>query len=565
MQSGRLIYSILLILICHASCKSALPRHVVGKSLSATPEIPVTTGDMPTDPNSASLAVLDQIMAKESPEQCSAASGTSKAKLRLLNRKEYQNTLLDILLVSKDYSSYLPEEARVSGFANNIDALKVNDTKITAYLGNAMEIATEILPALPNLIACKYEDGQSCAELFLSKKADKLWRRPLTAAEKTSLLALYKTTMAESKEDAMVLMISTVLISPNFLYRFEIGKEGVLEAYERAAALSYFFWGRPADPSLWALAESGKIKSDAVLLSEAKRLLADDRAKYLTREFAEAWLAFQKGIGTAKDKTAYPALNEALQKAMNAEVEDTLDFWIRTENKTFEGLFTSDYSLAGKDLAAYYGETYSVEQSIGKTKFTKTPRRGVLGFGAVLASLATASETHPIKRGDFVLKNMFCKMPEPTPIGLMVKVPDPQPNLTTRERYAQHSANAACRSCHVAIDGIGFGMEDFGAGGEFRSKENGKAIDATGSVVGIDKKTTAFDGTAKLSETIAQSREAKRCYVVEWFRMANGQIESERDVCSIRIIADRFEMGKMTVAELLIAIITDPTYSAKGN
>lgn len=565
MQSGRLIYSIITILICHASCKSALPRHVVGKSLSATPEIPTVIDDMPTDPNSTSLAVLDQIMAKESPEQCSAASGKSRAKLRLLNRKEYQNTLVDILLVTKDYSSYLPEEARVSGFANNVDALKVNDTKITAFMGNAMEIATEILPTLPLLISCKYEDGQSCAEAFLSKKAEQLWRRPLTAAEKTSLLSLYKANATASKEDAMLLLMSTVLISPNFLYRFEVGKEGALDAYEIASALSYFFWGRPPDQSLLVLAENGKIKSDATLLSEAKRLLADDRGKYLTREFSEAWLSFQKGIGVAKDKTAYPKLTEELQKAMGAEVEDSMDYWIRAENKTFEGLFTADYSLASKDLAAYYGETYSLENSIGKTKFTKTPRRGVLGFGAVLASLATATETHPIKRGDFVLKNMFCKLPEPTPIGLMVKVPDPQPNLTTRERYAQHSANAACRSCHVAIDGIGFGMEDFGAGGEFRSKENGKDIDATGSVVGIDKKTIPFDGTAKLSEAIAQSREAKRCYVVEWFRMANGQIESEQDVCSIRSIADRFEVGKMTVAELLIAIITDPSYSAKGN
>ena len=45
----------------------------------------------------------------------------------------------------------------------------------------------------------------------------------------------------------------------------------------------------------------------------------------------------------------------------------------------------------------------------------------------------------------------------------MVRPPDLAPNLTTRERFAQHSADPLCAACHKLMDPIGLGFENYDA------------------------------------------------------------------------------------------------------
>ena len=52
-------------------------------------------------------------------------------------------------------------------------------------------------------------------------------------------------------------------------------------------------------------------------------------------------------------------------------------------------------------------------------------------------------------------------------------MPEVDPNATTRERFAQHTANPVCAGCHQYIDGVGFGFERFDAVGRWRDTENG--------------------------------------------------------------------------------------------
>ena len=65
--------------------------------------------------------------------------------------------------------------------------------------------------------------------------------------------------------------------------------------------------------------------------------------------------------------------------------------------------------------------------------------------------------------------------------------------LPVRERLAQHRANAACASCHNAMDPVGFALEQFDAVGRWRTLEEGQPVDASGGLPD-GSKFTGVDG-----------------------------------------------------------------------
>ena len=61
----------------------------------------------------------------------------------------------------------------------------------------------------------------------------------------------------------------------------------------------------------------------------------------------------------------------------------------------------------------------------------------------------------------------------------------------------------ACSNCHNKIDPLGFGLENFDAIGRFRTKENGKNIDASGKMP--DGKQ--FNGIVELKQYILKNKQ----------------------------------------------------------
>lgn len=536
---------------------------------STDPDNPVTTNPKNGD-NTVDIALTRDTLSKimEAPggtqdNACLNKPTTSKNQLRLLTSDEYVNTVQDVLQITTDYRASLPTETTVFGFRNNADVSQVSDAHAAAYLDVALSVADEAKAKLQNLVQCSETDGVTCGQKVINMLAPQLWRRPLEAAEKSSLLNMYKVGLASSPTEGMTILITDILMSPNFLYRSEIGKSGALTAYELASAVSYFFWGSAPDASLQAAAANGSILTDAGLVAQVQRYFSSPRSKYTSTEFANVWLESRSVLGASKDATLFPLFTQPVKNAMAAEAVDTFEFMIKQPTTTFENLFTFDSSLGDANLAQYYRGALSQDTGVAKIKYAANPRKGVLSFGAVLSHLATPTETHPIKRGDYVLKNMFCHIPEPTPSGLVVTVPPANAAQTTRERFAAHTADPKCAGCHIAIDGIGFGMEDFDGAGVFRDMDHGKKVDTTGEVVGIDSATTKFSGVGELSAYIASSSQAKRCFVVEWYRLAHGYTERPADICAIRDIANKFEKGNMTLSRLIIQIITHPSYAKK--
>jgi hypothetical protein len=72
-----------------------------------------------------------------------------------------------------------------------------------------------------------------------------------------------------------------------------------------------------------------------------------------------------------------------------------------------------------------------------------------------------------------------------------------------REQMAEHRANPSCATCHKIMDPIGFALENFDAVGEWRTREAGGAIDASGELAD----GTKIDGAVALRQALVSRPE----------------------------------------------------------
>src|SRR5262249_51152508 len=121
-----------------------------------------------------------------------------------------------------------------------------------------------------------------------------------------------------------------------------------------------------------------------------------------------------------------------------------------------------------------------------RVQLTSTPRRGILGQGALLMATSNPDRTSPVVRGKWVMENILGVSPPPPPAN----VPPLPANkgagikpLSMRERMAEHRKNPVCASCHSTIDPLGFALENFDAVGQWRDLDKAFApIDASGTL-----------------------------------------------------------------------------------
>jgi hypothetical protein len=507
---------------------------------------------------------LEKIFAKES--SCSTTPDvSSKRQLRLLTRDEYNRSINDIFRLNGDYRGSIPIEQKVLGFRNNSQFARVSSDHAAGYDRTAKELAQQIVgPEWSRLVSCRVSEGASCAEQFVRSFGPKIWRRPLNEDEIKALLRVHQVGSEISLTAGMELLVRGLLSSPHFLYRSEIGQEGQLTAYEMASALAYFFWGTTPDAELYQLAASGELIQQDTLVAQARRLLKDDRAKEGMKAFADAWLNYSAVLSVNKDVSRYPAFDFSIRSGMARETEDFIDYLVRNKQADFTELFVADYSFGDQRLAQFYQAQLSPEGNLSKIHFPGQPRLGLLGHGSILSTLAYATETGPIQRGKFVREHILCDILMPPPPDLMIMVPGPKEGATTRERFAAHTSVAACRGCHVKIDGVGFSMEDFDAVGLYRTVDNDKPVDASGQVFALDGKNVDINGGRELSLALATSKRARQCFVVQTWRMAQGRLESADDVCGVRALASTFIEQNMSMAQLLVHLITDPSYRQRS-
>jgi hypothetical protein len=332
---------------------------------------------------------------------------------------------------------------------------------------------------------------ERAAREILTTLMRRAYRRPVTDADLQGPLALYRKARAGADFDAGIEMaLSSVLVSPSFLFRVEHDPAGVAPgtAYRvsdiaLASRLSFFLWSSIPDDELLDAAIAGTLHEPAVLERQVRRMLADARSRALVDNFAAQWLHLRNLESITPDMRLFPDFDDNLRQAFREETELFVDSILR-EDRSVLDLLRANYTFVNERLAKHYGIPNVYGSRFRRIVLDEGSwRGGLLRQGSVLTVTSYATRTSPVVRGKWVLDNILGVPPPPPPPDVpALKDNTVDGRLSGRQRLAEHRSNAICASCHNLIDPVGLSLEKFDAVGRRRALEDGAPIDASGGL-----------------------------------------------------------------------------------
>jgi len=341
--------------------------------------------------------------------------------------------------------------------------------------------------------------------------AARAYRRPLPPAEDAELRALYRKLREEElpHDEALRLVLARIFISPAFLYRVEHAEPGnrpvPVSDWELASRLSYFLWATCPDEALLKRAAAGDLHQPDTLVSEARRMLADARARSLATEFACHYLDvhdFEKL--DEKSEQHFPEFT----KLRGDMYEETVRFFadlFQRDGSVLEVL-DADHTFVNGTLAEFYGiPGISGAEWRRVDGVRQYGRGGLLGFSTTLAKHSGASRTSPILRGNWLLEMVLGeKLPKPPKnVPVLPEDETATDGMTVRQLVEKHRSLPQCSTCHAKIDPFGFALEGFDAIGRRREKDLGdRPIDTSTDLPDGQK----IDGLAGLRTYLLKDR-----------------------------------------------------------
>ncbi len=496
--------------------------------------------------------------------------------LRRLTRDEYNNTLRDLVGDSSSPGSGLPDDR--TGSSTYLVSTAISANEVMRFMEAAERVGAALLAAparLSAVIGCDpiAVGADLCSRRFISGFGRRAFRRPLDAAELEELVALFKSTAAavpgRDFHDTARVVIQAMLQSPSFLYHWEAGPEGSsaegglvkLSSHEVASRLSYLLWTTMPDQTLFMAADTGRLQTPQDVEAQARRMISDARFSDTARTFHFQWLDLTGVYSLEKDAKAFPEFNAALATAMAEEtgafVSDVLG--ARGDGR-LATLLSSPRAFVNQALSAVYGKTGVTGPELRPVDLDPAQRAGLLTRATFLSVGATASQSHPVKRGLRILDRLLC-LHLPAPPDDVPPVPPPMATLSTRDRFAEHAKNPCASACHGLIDPLGFAFESYDAIGRYRTQDGGKEVDSSGSIRLPDSaQAVSFRNAIDLSRILAGSDSVTTCVARQWFRYSLGRDDVDGDQASFATAYRDFSRSGGDIRELLVALTKAPTF-----
>jgi hypothetical protein len=380
-------------------------------------------------------------------------------------------------------------------------------------------------------------------------------------AERQNLTATFNESKAKGFADGLEAVLEVMLISPQFLYRYEQGvpvagsSYAQLTQWELASRLSFLLWSSMPDATLLAAAEAGKLGTNDEILAQAKRMVDDPHYMPMVTGFVEQYLDLDQLDTLDKDQMELPKWSPDLRGVMQTEADKLIEsVFSKNGDGKLATFLTAPYSFLNGTLAAFYGVTGVTGNDFQKVMLPPDRTSGMLSQGGWLSVHATQDNglTSLVFRGKFVRENLLCSpVPDPPPNAQDLNPPF-TPMTTPREWAMLRMAQPLCGTCHGIIDPMGFGFENFDPIGRWRDIDRGKTVDASGTLVGSEV-DGPFKGVPELGKKLASSKTVSDCVARQWFRFAVGREESDRDACSVDWLKKSMRDSGGDMRQLLVA------------
>lgn len=491
--------------------------------------------------------------------------------MKRLNASQYRRIIHDV------FGRTIKIKERFVSVAQRVDGLlEVGASQLgmsTVSLEMAEDIARDVarqvtdkqhrLELVPCTPVSETTFDQTCAEQFITSIGSLLFRRPLTDTERQRQLAVARHAAAERNDfyAGLERSLANMLVSPNFLFRVEYSMqdqhgEFQLEAYSRATRLSFLLWDSTPDTALLLAAEKGDLYRQDGLQEQLERMLASRKLEGGVRAFFSDMLAFDGFNRLIKDASLFPnytwqAISDTKEQTLRILVDHLL-----TRDGDYRDLFTTRRTFLTPVLAAqlgiplYQDKPNALPDHWQPYEFAEgDPRAGLLAQPGFVVLHSHPGRTSPTLRGKALRELLLCQeVPPPPPdVDFNLVRDGSNPNYKTmRDRLTAHATNPTCAGCHKITDPIGLALENFDGGGQFRTTENGQAIDPSGELDGA-----TYADAAGLGLAVRNNPGVVSCLVNRVYAYGVGHEVEPRDRKWLKALRKEFAKGGYTLPHLL--------------
>ncbi len=508
------------------------------------------------------------------PDCVPGVLGTSQ--LPRLKNAEYDRTIRDLLGLTGLSASggASPSSLLATDQTGSLSDLGWSSYQTVAEMIAAQVMADANLKA--NFIDCD-PAAAGCLDQTITDFGRRAFRRPLSDEDVARFQALANPahTQNGTPDEVAELVLYGFLVSPTFLMRSEVnetpstsGGDYTLSSHEIASRLSYMLWGSMPDEALDTAADTGQLASKEQILAQAKRMVADPKAREIVAELHRDYL--HMGLNTrwdtfVKEPTRYPAFNEGLRAIFRTETEMFFDNVV-FNGGSFSDLFLSTQGFVNAETAALYGvDGTGLSTDLVPTELPDRP--GFLTRLGFLNAFSQAARTSPILRGAFIAKDVLgTKIGTPPPGAEGTPLPESPDLKTNRERVSAQTSDAVCAECHHQyINPPGFVMEYFDTMGAPQTIEadSQEPVDTNANVY-IDQVPTPISTPAELMNLIANSEGARYFYAHKWVGYAFKRASNSQDACMVEVLSANLASEGYTILDLIAELSLANSFTVRA-
>ena len=265
-------------------------------------------------------------------------------------------------------------------------------------------------------------------------------------------------------------------------------------------------------------------------------------------------------------------------------------------------LVDADFTFVNSRLAEYYSRGGWVTKPLTpitgargsvfeRVALVPDNRRacGILTHGSILLTNSNGVDSHPVKRGAWVLRTLFDSPPPepPAEVPAIDEASEKAKGLTLAQQLELHNTRESCKACHQRIDPWGMAFEQYDAIGAWRDRVEKIT---TSDLEYIDEKTgekktrkhkQRHESTVKSEVTLPDGKtihgvEGLRDYILtagrERFQRAIvrkvlsyalGRSLSPKDRQLVDHLTEVFEKEDMRLQPLILAVVQSEAFRQK--
>jgi hypothetical protein len=387
--------------------------------------------------------------------------------LRRLSVAELDNVLTDLVGETTARAAvYLPPDT-LQPFDNDVTYQTASTLWVEAIERLSADVAAEAT-ATPAQVAAltgcaPTASAAACLDTWIPGLLRRALRRDLTPDEVTAYADLAHAELEASGElaSAAQVLLRALLQDPELLYRTEAVRQDDptrLDPYSVATRMAFLMWGSGPDVALLDDARAGRLDTADGRKEVAARMMHDRRAVRQAQRLHAMWLNYSV---LTDDPAVVPLIR--------FEVDSLVERVLFTEQLPWSDLLVFPELPLFEITAMVYGVPFVRGEQHRWMDLSAHGRGGILSTMAFFSGSSRQSDTSPTLRGKLILSRLLCAPPPPPPSTVIADTPPPFGIAPCKlDRYAQHTTDPGCRSCHAQMDTIGAGLERYDKIGAYR-------------------------------------------------------------------------------------------------